>query len=530
MTIGALLRKAGFRWVFIFTMPLPFHPAVLWLVVFGPPVWIAWLGWSIFDGDGTMPRWWQPLIVALLLGIPLSIPFVAWGMMMFRAHLAQAILIAGSMLLLALEVAAGTVHPLWAMLPTAFVLLYLVQAIGGPYWLRTLQRRADEWVPVDPGNETITIVDEMHTAERARRLIERCDIARMASFPSAYAARAHGARAVMIHRLSANAAKRLREMIAIDPPGWTLVTDPAKPFLMRPIESLPDDCLTLTIERYRAPLWIVAGPLERFSVQGAQFERHAIWGSASIVQRLPLFTCFHWTAIVGQSEWHVGFARKAPVRLGPTGNLWEILPQFFVERGPTGGRNDDEQAIGASGDEPAAGSLAAATRDAMVAEQERIDAFWQWIVDHPTKNADGAVMARLRDTKALIRPGDGKRLAAWLATCKVSRGKRNAINAAVLLERLPQEEFVAARAEIFDVLNSRIMAGEWRVGPDMDMDDVPRNCPRFGDYGGFGLMIQTSPLYDRLAALGPEEAAMVEKLRASLGPAFRWTNKDDAAG
>lgn len=75
---------------------------------------------------------------------------------------------------------------------------------------------------------------------------------------------------------------------------------------------------------------------------------------------------------------------------------------------------------------------------------------------------------------------------------------------------------MASKAEITSALNSRILAGEWRIGPDMDLKDVPKDCPRFGDYGGFGLLYEVPGLYERLARLGPAEAKLVAGFRASL--------------
>lgn len=524
MTIGTILRKAGFRWIFpIGTMPVPFHPAILLLFVFGPPLWIAWLGWSaLANAEGGL-RWWQPLVVAVALGVPMSIPFVAWGMMAFRAHFAQAMLFAGSMLLLAIDVGKEQMHVAWAGLPVGFVALYVIQRCGGMWQIARIRRAAEAWVAVDPGNRTLVLRNESHTAELARRLIAQCDIARIISVPSARGARAHGANQVMLHRLSADVARLIRSRHLAEPPGWRLSPDADQALLWRPNSIIRADAVTIDVTPFRSLLWIVTGPLQRFSVHGPDFVRQIVWGDASIVEPLPFFTCFHWTAVLGgKSEWHVGFRRQAPVRLGPRENYSGQLAALLVSRPRDGGRTDDDGIFASCEGEGGEAALSPIEQmaAAATADREAIGAFWRSIADEPRRRVDADVAKRLRDYPELIRSGDGDRLAAWLAACKQNRDKVNAHIAALLLERLPQAEFVAAGRAIFAVLNSRILAGEWLIGPAMDIKDVPRDCPRFGRYGGFGLMLYFAPLYDRLATLGAEEAKLVEQLRSSLGPAY----------
>ena len=92
---GKLLRALGFRWVFpIGTMPIPYHPLLAWALLIAAPVWlIVSLALSATQAAG-QTAWLQMLIVGLLLGVPMSIPIIAWMAMMFRVPLIQSLLFA----------------------------------------------------------------------------------------------------------------------------------------------------------------------------------------------------------------------------------------------------------------------------------------------------------------------------------------------------------------------------------------------------------------------------------------------------
>lgn len=482
---GRLLRALGFRWVFpIGTLPLPYHPLIGLGFLLAPPLWIASLAVSGVRGAGAL-LWWHPLIVALVLGLLMSIPFVSWAMMVFRAPLAQAVLITGAMTLLAIDVATGRAALAWAVLPAGFVLLYAVQRIGGLSLLRQLQREAAAWTPVDPGSRTVIAIGA--TAERARNLVDLCDVVRAVAADR------------MVHRLTPAGVAALREACdSAPPPGWSLPDDGAAPIVVSPAGE-SEDGLRLASERWRSRL--VRGELHRVR---AGADRSVIWGAAQIAGRIPVFTAFHWTAIVGRSSWHIGFMPDRPVRLGPETNDYRRLDHVLTARPGDGGRTDD------------AGPLIERIAADAAAERVRIDAFWQAIAADPDVRADSEVMRRLSRVPALIRPGDGQRLIAWLAAAKAARLRTAVHSAAFLLERLPDPHFAAVGAELLIVLNSRILAGEWRIEPGMDLSDVPRDCPRFGHHGGFALMRTTPKLYDRLAMLGAAERRMVEALRVSL--------------
>ena len=515
VVIGGILRKLGFRWIFpIGTMPIPYHPLIGIAFSLGPILWVAWLATAAVMGSNSALAWWQPLLVALMLAIPMSIPIVAWAMMAFRAPIAQGLLIAGSMLLLAIDVATSRTAPLWAALPLGFVLLYAVQRIGGKAKLATLLADAENWSSIDAGDATVIVSGEVHTASKARILIAAADIRRVLSLPGAPMRGQRPAQTVMLHWLTPGGMARLRTACEdVAPIGWHLPREDAAPILQRAAENEPVDGLATTIRRYRSLL--VGGRLYRLAVSGDDKERAVIWGSAQIVARLPVFTFFHWTAFLGgKSEWHIGFVPERAVRLGPEwSNDHHMLPLLFTARADDGGRDDDASLFGA---DTGGGLLAEGMAAAAADERERIAAFWRSIAAAPHDPIDGNVLQRLRDANRLFRPGDGLRLVAWLKAAREGRKLYAVRHAAMLIEALPVDEFAATGSALLDIVNSRVLAGEWAIGPELDLKSVPKDCPRFGKVGGYGLALYHPRLYKRYAQLGAKEAALVERLAASL--------------
>ena len=86
----------------------------------------------------------------------------------------------------------------------------------------------------------------------------------------------------------------------------------------------------------------------------------------------------------------------------------------------------------------------------------------------------------------------------------------------MLIEALPESEFAATGSALLDVVNSRVLAGEWGIGPELDLKSVPKDCPRFGKVGGYGLALYHPHLYKRYEQLGAKEAALVKRLADSL--------------
>ena len=131
--LGRVGRALGFRWVFpIGTLPVPFHPAFLPLVLATLVVWTASSLVGLVSGasDGAGGS-----VVGLVVGFGVvgrccrcrSSPGPSWR---WRS-LVQALLALAAMLVLSVSVAAGDDPPWLAVLPAAYAVTWATQAIGG---------------------------------------------------------------------------------------------------------------------------------------------------------------------------------------------------------------------------------------------------------------------------------------------------------------------------------------------------------------------------------------------------------------
>jgi hypothetical protein len=144
---------------------------------------------------------------------------------------------------------------------------------------------------------------------------------------------------------------------------------------------------------------------------------------------------------------------------------------------------------------------------------------WRWLtLAREGTGLDKASFERLNDPERERSLDDARLLLKELNEAKVGRRGYEARILAAMIAALPDTLFAAIRPELADVLNSRILAGKWLITPDIDRKSLPRDCPRLGDYGGFGLIGSVPRLYERFAALGPDEADFIDRLRQSLPP------------
>lgn len=130
---GRLGRVLGFRWVFYWTLPLPYHPLLARAL---PVALVAWLLWLAFGGGET--AWTAPLWMALVLGALLSIPILQWMLFAFRIHLIQALMLPAALVLLGIAAVRGE-EPVWLVaLPALFFAGHTAAAIAG-------RRRFPDW-------------------------------------------------------------------------------------------------------------------------------------------------------------------------------------------------------------------------------------------------------------------------------------------------------------------------------------------------------------------------------------------------
>ena len=128
---GRLGRALGFRWIFYFTFPIPFHP----LLFHALPIAVGtWLLWRAFGPGAT--EWTAPLWMALILAVPLSVPFLQWILFAFRIHLIQALMLPAALFLLGVAAIQGE-EPLWVVVfPITFFTLHTAAAIVSRRHLR----------------------------------------------------------------------------------------------------------------------------------------------------------------------------------------------------------------------------------------------------------------------------------------------------------------------------------------------------------------------------------------------------------
>jgi hypothetical protein len=100
---------------------------------------------------------------------------------------------------------------------------------------------------------------------------------------------------------------------------------------------------------------------------------------------------------------------------------------------------------------------------------------------------------------------------------KERRDEAGARLGAELLAVLNPEEFRSLKERLIPILGSRILALRWELTPDLDPAPLPIGCPRFGKYGGYGLMEKVPRLWERLGELGTAGAKIVAALIEEVG-------------
>ncbi len=122
---GRIGHRLGWRWIFFFTFPIPFHPLLYRAIPLAVLGWLVWLA----VGGGEVD-WYSPLILAAILAVPLSVPFLQWILFAFRIHLIQALMLPAALLLLAVAIARGE-EPPWLLAPLLlFLAAYTAAAIA----------------------------------------------------------------------------------------------------------------------------------------------------------------------------------------------------------------------------------------------------------------------------------------------------------------------------------------------------------------------------------------------------------------
>ena len=270
---GKIGRALGFRWVWYFTLPLPFHPLFLPLALFGI---VAWAGFGA-SGEliGARYDWIALLVVAAIIGIWLSVPVAAWFLLALGGPLIQSVAILGAMALLAVECWHGRVHPAWSVLPVTYFALFLVQSIGGPIWLQVLRKQQASHMPLDAIGCAISLPDRGFDG---KTLLKSCDIASVhvpTATPSGKTRR--------YFWLSPSQEARLLSALSGElPRAWSLQEREDGAILTWEEAPEPRNPVILRHGRYRAPFWWVTG-LRHVTATGPQGRARLLRGRPAYV-------------------------------------------------------------------------------------------------------------------------------------------------------------------------------------------------------------------------------------------------------
>ncbi len=330
---GRVGRALGFRWVFpVGTMPIPYHPLIGLALLIGIPaaMLLEIAGTVAGFGGGDGGRWMIPFFAGLALGIPLSIPIVNWLMMVFAGPLLQGMLFGGSMIMLSAEIASGDSNPQLAVLPAAFVGLYLAQLIGGPIMVRRIQATNAAFMPVDPGVRPVVIEGDSIAGSYGRWLFDHINLGLVHVL-----ANDRPRNPVSARRFARpNAADFKLVEAAIDrarPDGWSMNREKGE--ITAPGAEPPADAIRVRIASHRVPLWLVTGHRTLIEIEVDGRIRRLIGGEAKVISAVPLFTAFYWVALVGKSEWVLGFSRKKSAELAMA-RVYDLLQRAFARAMP----------------------------------------------------------------------------------------------------------------------------------------------------------------------------------------------------
>ena len=496
--LGArLFRALGLRWVFSFgTMPIPYHPLVFPVAIIAL---LIWAGWSAFNavaglggGDAT---WAHMLAVALALAIPMSIPIVSWVGIVFRVPLLQGLLFLTAMVLLVVDCASGRVAMAWAVLPAAYFGLFAVQFTLGRWWLRRLEAERERFTPLGPGQATVAL-DAFDWV--ARDMIRQSAVARLHApalrgtvKPKAY------------HWLKPQDAAALRAASAgMDMPGWSFEASEGGEVLVREGADRPSDAIVVRAGSYTAPAWLVTG-LKQIEARGGGVFRRFTFGEPMVVDRLPLFMLFRWTALVGRNEWVAGFPRRKATPLPELDRekARSVLALFAV-RGP------DRTPYDAAG----LGELYAEIEGQKVvlaqqreAARARLPHFWESLAKDKGMRGLVDTLKVLEREPDLLASANVPIVLDWLERARDVPSLHQVHAAARLLDAFPGDLLAPHAERLGRVFNSRRLALQWNVSEVKDWDAVPKRTPVFaGSVAGFGLYLLVPGLYARLAAICPD--------------------------
>jgi hypothetical protein len=496
--LGPWGRKLGFRWIFpIGTMPVPFHPLVLPLVLAGLVAWTVHSALaSAVHAVGS--GWPGMLILAALLGLGMSVPILAWALMALGGRFIQAVLILCAMVLIAAQSLVGS-GPVWLItIPAGFVGVWAVQMVQGRIVRRRLLAEWNAFEAPEIAHRPVAL-SQNFTWGTPADILNRHPFTEMWLIDRENPDIGRGN-----FRLDQAALAAVRNIAGETmPDGWSLKQHNTLWMLER-AGPIPSHALRLSSAAWKVPLRALAPGLLIVTVDDGD-PKTVICGQVQTIAPVPLFEVFHWTAIFGgQSLWRVGFAYGRGTRIGTLDNCFAGIVTLPETPLPL----------------PAArlAELLEHLAAAVARRQIAVAAFKTAIVADPMGFSSHSNTLRLLQAHgpASLGPEAGTFLLDWLNRARDAR-KRHAVSlAAGLIAKLPDDAFAAIADQLFKTLNSRMLGLQWKLVPGFDPAPLPKDTPRFGDSGGFGLIFTQSALYVRLGDVHPPARGLIAELAKEM--------------
>lgn len=495
--VGRVARALGFRWVFpVGTMAVPWHPAFLPLVLAALGVWSVSrvVGLAVGNDGGAGGAVVGLAVGFVVVGLLLSVPVLAWVVLALGGRLVQALLALVAMVLLSVSIATGD-DPLWlVVLPTAYVVTWTVQAVGGRIALLRLRKHAATFGSVDVRGRAVVMPSDTEGGA-ALDLLLRGGAGSV--WQRSWQSGDGGIGRVVV---TADQARELREVARNALPDGTALDDVQDRATLSWLGALPRDAVVFDVDHRPDPGGLVGDRLWRVELDG----RSLVTGEAQVVLPVPLLNAFYWVSLTSRNEWVVGFGRGRARRIGPD-------------------RRSLHELVGAG--EP----VDSTTHPDVLAA---LDSVWRQVADRDAAierlraeavtgpvdlSAHQAAHEELRRHGAqLLGPGAAETLATWLEHARDGRHPREPLAVARLIESLADEEIVRHGERLVDAFNSRKLALRWRLAPDLDVAPLPRDLYRFGNTAGFGLALDEPQVYVRLGDLVQSFRPLVAELHGEM--------------
>ena len=485
--LGRLGRALGFRWIFFFTFPIPFHPLLYRAI---PVAVIAWLVWLAIGGGDV--DWSSPLILAGILAIPLSVPFLQWILFAFRIHFVQAAMLPAALVLLLVAAAKGE-QPLW--LATLRIALFAIHAAAAWHGRRKIKAWQADNASVDSLPDRtgplppLLVRGKPGIGYTASALLERL------ALPAIHYEDDHGCHFLLRTDDSA-AIERLTELKR----SGLGITQLDKRQERRTI-SVPAEPPAGAVILEPAP-----------KPEGSAFLRGGVAGVQAIAPGAPPLV--YWYGRPSPLSWFPGFYFFMHLRLGSTASY---SPAFGLTPA-------QPRALGKHGEEQSAyAALANAHRldgppPPTFADPEEVRGQIQAVLD-ARLGPDLEALDRLiaapqlwmrRDLKELIKlprlyADRAPELVAALRVARDAHHVDSAILLATLISKLPEDAYQGIGDELLELLDSKSLAG--RLVWDDPVDENGR--PKFE---GFRLLALVPALYARLGELGERARPLVTGL------------------